>query len=306
MFAKFRDEAFLFSALVADAADDDDELGVDEKQRLPFAPHFYGVCLTHDLKRLMAVFEPAETLEQMRQKAPQLPLPLRVRVAATVLNVARYFASGASPLGALVHCDIHHKQVAFVGRSMPRIVLLDLDGVQAGSDAHPFGHGHACVPGRDAVDECTGLCMHVDHYAAFAGADPDLLERRCRHGSHSCAGFAPAFNQWTMAGYLLWELLLRDDVQRRVSGVAAATAAGATADVLAAERLFRQTLVKITDSARAADPTERGSPLDALQMVVTVANQLNVTLPFRPLLDEKSLVNYFFFLFCILLKFNSF
>lgn len=230
-----------------------------------------------DMDRLMAVLEPAETFEQVRSRSPALPLPLRVHIAAAVLNMMRYFSSGASPLGELVHCDIHHKQVAFVGRRTTRVVLLDLDSMQLA----PLGKGEECTPGA-ANTECSDMCMYAPHYENFAGVAPDLLERRCKHGTRKCPGFDGAFNQWTMAGYLMYELLLRDDIEKQVAGLSAAEAAGATADVIDKERRFRNTILHIVNNAREADPADRGDPVEALQAIVDLAEDFHVPLPFKP------------------------
>lgn len=256
----FRDEAFLFAALVADAADFDADSLLDRGGRMRLAPHFYGMCL--EPGRLMNVFERATTLEQYR-RSHTLSLTDAVAVAAGLVNVARYLAH-ATPLGPLVHCDIHHRQVAFLnaagdggGGARPLAVIMDLDELRAA----PLAANSSC-PSGNSIFRCDAACFKPFHYAEFATANVRLAERVCV--DEQCVGYDTTFNSFTFLGYLLWELFLRPSSVKQ-------------------DLEFVTMIADIVDRARAIDPLQRTDVDRASQRLAQFAKERKLNIGFRPL-----------------------
>lgn len=247
-FALFRDEAFLFTALNAQESDDIDRKTLLDARgkvnrhspspthtprarpassrslsltlslsplsftvlvgRYALAPRLLGFCL--DAGSLSTVVETAQTLEELRRQ-DQWTLAHRVDVAVGLLNLLTYLEHDG-PLGPLVHCDIHHNQLAFV-RGRP--VLLDLDGLQRA----PFARARACdeagiggVADERDTPVCERHCFKEWHYVSFleeAAGSVRLDERQCDASTNFCHGYTAAFNKWTIGAYLMWETLLR-------------------------------------------------------------------------------------------------
>jgi hypothetical protein len=260
----FRDEAFVFAALVADAADFDADSLLDRGGRMRMAPHFYGMCL--EPGRLMTVFERATTLEQYR-RTHTLSLTDAVAVAAGIVNVARYLAH-PTPLGPLVHCDIHHRQVAFLNAgagagdsARPLAVIMDLDELRAA----PLAANSTC-PSGNSVFQCDKACFKAFHYADFATVNVQLSERVCG-ADEQCVGYDTSFNSFTFLGYLLWELFLRPSSAKQ-------------------DLEFVTMIADIVDRARAINPSQRLDVDKAAQRLAQFAKERKLNIGFRPLTAE--------------------
>jgi hypothetical protein len=170
-FAVFRDEAFLFAALVARWDRVDRRTLLDDRGRYLLAPYYYGVCL--EAGAIMAVVQRATPVTDV---ARSLTLDAKATIAVGVLNMALYLRH-AKPLGPLVHCDISIKQMALIDDASTRRVddddddgdrtertltprwrpvLLDLDGLHRA----PYGSDVSCVTPTHATD-LTSACDRV-------------------------------------------------------------------------------------------------------------------------------------------------
>jgi hypothetical protein len=259
----FRDEAFVFAALVADVAHVDADSLLDAGGRMRLAPHFFGMCLQP--QSLMTVFEPATTLEQYR-RTHELSLTDAAAVAAALVNVARYLAH-QTPLGPLVHCDIHHRQVAFVQHGDRQLaVLSELDDIRPA----PFQANSSCAAAgalQDGELACDKGCFKAFHYSDFAQAASARLQERLCGAEQQCRGFDASLNTFTFAGYLLWELFLRP--------------ASVKMDLE-----FVTLLADVVARARALEPGARGD-IDAVsrRLAQFVAHR-KLQIGFRPLTAE--------------------
>jgi hypothetical protein len=259
----FRDEAFVFAALVADVAHVDADSLLDAGGRMRLAPHFFGMCLQP--QSLMTVFEPATTLEQYR-RTHELSLTDAAAVAAALVNVARYLAH-QTPLGPLVHCDIHHRQVAFVQHGDRQLaVLSELDDVRPA----PFQANSSCAA-ADALPDgelaCDKGCFKAFHYSDFAQAASARLQERLCGAEQQCRGFDASLNTFTFAGYLLWELFLRP--------------ASVKMDLE-----FVTLLADVVARARALEPGARGDIDGASRRLAQFVAHRKLQIGFRPLTAE--------------------
>jgi hypothetical protein len=258
----FRDESFLFATLVADSSSFDADSLLDTGGRMRIAPHFHGMCL--EPGRLMTIFEPADTLDHYR-RSHTLSLTDAVAVAAGVVNIARYLAHD-TPLGPLVHCDIHHRQVAFVpgsGDGRPLAVIMDLDELRSA----PLAANSTCAKEGDSIFQCDKACFKAFHYSDFATANVRLAERVCATDSQHCLGFDTSFNSFTFVGYLLWELFLRPTSSKQ-------------------DLEFVTMMAELVDRARNVDPAKRGDVEAVSKRIAQFAKERKLSIGFRPLTSE--------------------